>query len=119
MFSDKHAVFFIPLPQLPLHNTPRLTRRLNLKDLRPIRGLNLRRSAIKKFAIGEVISTIPAANGYDGDNITGIGRDRLRTLRMLSEINWGNFRVKKLFAMDMAVNQVFIWMDWVEIGGVG
>ena len=47
------------------------------------------------------------------------GRDRWRTLRMLSEINWGNFRVKKLFAMDMAVNQVFIWMDWVEIGGVG
>ena len=49
----------------------RLTRRLNLKDLRPIRGPNLRRSAIKKIAHPEVISTIPAVHKSDRDNIGG------------------------------------------------
>ena len=50
----------------------RPTRQLKIKDLRPIRGPNLRRSAIKKITISEVIFLDPMRGG--------IGRDRSRTL---------------------------------------
>ena len=79
----------------------------------------IRTSACFAAAGSTQIEETGITNDYRGDFRPMYGRDRWRTLRMLSEINWGNFRVKKLFAMDMAVNQVFIWMDWVEIGGVG
>ena len=56
----------------PRSRSAAATRQLNLKDLRPIRGSNLRRSAIKKFAIGEVI--------FWGPMRGCIGRDRSRIL---------------------------------------